>query len=275
MKSLSAIFAGAVVASSILLSACGSSEEDVVPQLSKTKPEKIEKPVAQAPASDEPQLVPIQSLSKDANKAPEAKPADASAQAPAGDIQPLSEGTYVIQVSIQQSKKGADAVVKKLAEKNIKAYVAEVENPGELEGTYYRVRVGYFSSIKMAQDYGKQVLASLNFAWWVDNSKNDDVGSPNGGDEEESYSAPAMEAESAPVEEAPAPVAQPAAEPAPAPAPAPVAEPAPAPAPAPAAEPAPAPAPAPVAEPAPAPAPAVEPAPAPAAPAAAVSDDWE
>lgn len=255
MKSLSAFFAGAIVATSFMISACGNSEEDVVPQLTKTKPEKVEKPQVQAPASEEPQLVPIQSLSANKASAPEAKPAEPTKDVPAGSIQPLSEGSYVIQVSIQQSKMAANAIVKKLADQNIKAYIAEVEDPGELEGTYYRVRVGYFTSIKMAQDYGKQTLTALNFAWWVDNSKNDEVGSPNAS-EEESYSAP-MESYSAPEEPAPEPAPAPVAEP---PVPEPVAEPAPVEE-------------APIQEAPAAPEPVAEPAP--EAPAAETSDDWD
>ena len=176
MKSRSVSSLGALALACALIAACGNSEEDVVPQMNNAKPAKTETAPAPAPAEEEPQLVPIQSLSEQKDAAPaaeEAKPAQAAVLAPSGDVKPLSDGPYVIQVSIQPSKKAADGVVKKLSEQGIEAYVVEVENPGELEGTYYRVRVGYFSSIKMAQDYGKQVLSSLNFAWWVDNSSND------------------------------------------------------------------------------------------------------
>jgi len=282
MRSIKVSSLGAIALSCALFVACGSNEEDVVPQMNAAKPAvKAEKPAPAAPAApaaEEPQLVPIQSLSADSAKAPEAQAAPA---APAGAVQPSDHGEYVIQVSIQPSKKAADGIVKKLAEQKIEAYVAEVENPGELEGTYYRVRIGYFSSIKDAQEYGKQVLATLNFAWWVDNSKNDEVGKPAGESDDYSNSTTtyyASEQEEAAPAEAPAQVEEPAPAPAQEAAPAPAVEAAPAAAPAP--EAAPAPAPAPAAEPAPAaaPAPAAEAAPAPAAPAAPaaeVSDDWE
>lgn len=281
MKSFSALSLSTIALASAIFVAC-NSEDDVVPQMEPAKPvAKVEKPApapAPAPApveeakpADEPQLVPIQSLSATE------EPAKEEAPAPATNNNLLkAKGDYVIQVSIQSSKKAADGIVKKLADQNVKAYIAEVENPGELEGTYYRIRVGYFETSADAQQYGKSVLSALNFAWWVDKSKNDDVGNPGG-----SYSdGDSMEEETAP---APAPVA----EPAPAPAPAPVAEPAPAPVAEPAPAPAPVaePAPAPVVEPAPAPAPVAEPAPAPVvepaapaappAPAANVDDDWE
>lgn len=265
MKTLSVSSLSALALASILITACGNSEEEVVPQMNTNKPAKTE--AAPAPAEEEPQLVPIQSLSEQKEApaqaaAEEAKPVQAAVLAPSSDVKPLDDGPYVIQVSIQPSKKAADGVVKKLAEQNIEAYVVEVENPGELEGTYYRVRVGYFTSIKMAQDYGQQVLSSLNLAWWVDNSSNDQVGNPSGDDDTDysSYYAPASESA-----EEPAPAAEPE------PAPAPAEEPAPAPEPAPAQESAPAPEPAP--QPAPEPAPAAQPAP--AAPAADVTDDWE
>jgi len=224
MKSRSVSSLGALALACALIAACGNSEEDVVPQMNNAKPAKTETAPAPAPTEEEPQLVPIQSLSEQKDAAPaaeEAKPAQAAVLAPSGDVKPLSDGPYVIQVSIQPSKKAADGVVKKLSEQGIEAYVVEVENPGELEGTYYRVRVGYFSSIKMAQDYGKQVLSSLNFAWWVDNSSNDQVGNPSGGDDNTDYSTYYAPAESSQE-------AAPAAEPEPAPAPAPAAPAAPA-----------------------------------------------
>ena len=174
MKSLSVLSISALALTCAVYTACSKAEEDVVPQMDAKPAAKVEKEAAPAPAADEPELVPIQSLSGDKKEdAPAAGEAKSAAAPVSSDIKPLEDGSYVIQVSIQPSKKAADGIVKKLAEQNIEAYVAEVENPGELEGTYYRVRVGYFSSVKMAQDYGTQVLSPLNFPWWVENSNND------------------------------------------------------------------------------------------------------
>lgn len=279
MKSLSVSSISALVLACALFTAC-NDEEEVVPQMTPAKPAATaEKPAAPAPApaADEPQLVPIQSLTNNQgdSSSPEAKseePATVNQAAPpAGIVKPTEDGQYVIQVSIQPSKKSADAIVKKLAEQNVEAYVVEVENPGELEGTYYRVRIGYFTTIKLAQDYGKQVLSSMNFAWWVDNCKNDDVGNPASDSEGYESSSQSYEEESSePAEQAAEPAPQQEAAPA---EPAPQQEAAPVES-TPAAEPAQEPAPA--AEPAPAqeaaPAPAAE---APAAPAADVVDDWE
>ena len=270
MKSLSISTLITAAFACFMLTACGGGEDDVVPQMTIKRPAKAAE--AKAPAADEPELVPIKSLSAKKAKAAKAE----KVQLPPGSVQPEEDGQYVIQVSIQSSKKAADAIVKKLADQGIEAYVAEVENPGELEGTFYRVRIGYFSTIQRAQAYGQDVLAQLNFGWWVDNSNNDEVGKPGSDDESAAPAQPAPAAQpaaqpAAAPTPAPRPAAQPAAQPAaaPAPAPRPAAQPAAAPAPAakPAAQPAPAPAPAakPAAQPAPAPAPAAKPAAQPAA----------
>ena len=289
MKSLSVSTLITAAFACLMLTACDSSEEDIVPQMTIKKPAKTAE--AGAPAGDEPELVAIQSLS--AKKGKNVKGKTEKVQLPPGSVKPEEDGQYVIQVSIQSSKKAADAIVQKLAAQGIEAYVVEVENPGELEGTFYRVRIGYFSTIQKAQAYGQDVLAQLNFAWWVDNSNNDEVGKPSSDDNATEAAKPAPQPAAQPAPAAAAPAARPAAQPAPAAAPAPaakpVAQPAPAAAPAPAAKPAAQPAPAaaapaarPAAQPAPAaaPAPAAKPAAQPAAqpaakPAADVVDDWE
>ena len=257
MKSLSISTLITAAFACFMLTACGGGEDDVVPQMTIKKPAKTTE--AKSTAADEPELVPIQSLSAKKAKAAKAE----KVQLPPGSVKPEEDGQYVIQVSIQSSRKAAEAIVKKLADQDIEAYIAEVENPGELEGTFYRVRIGYFSTIQRAQAYGQDVLAQLNFGWWVDNSNNDEVGKPGSDDES---AAPAPAAQPAP-QPAAAPATAPAAKPAPQPAAAPATAPQPAaaPAPAPAAKPAPQPAAAPAPAAKPAPQPAAAPAPAPAA----------
>lgn len=252
--------ATSILASQLFL-AC-SKEEEVVPEIDLKKAKGAA--VSEKQDSEEPSLQPIDALansskSKDAVSPAATKPAlSASTNA----VEQESSGSYVIQISIQPSKRNANAIIEKLSSNNIKAYIADVENPGELEGTYYRVRIGYFASIESAQNFGKQTLERLGYAWWVDNKSNDHIGNSES-DYEESNAAPMEEEE---IVETPAP--------APAPAPAPQAAPAPTPAPAPQAAPAATPAPAPQA----APAPEVAP-PAPAAPAPQkeeeLIDDWE
>jgi cell division septation protein DedD len=174
MKLQSVSLIGALTLSCVLLTACGSKEEKPAPQAEAT-PAVETAPVQEAapePAQEEPALVPIQSLSEE-KAAPEAPAAPVSA------VGQESSGPFVIQVSIQASRKAANNVVSKLSDQGIKAYVAEVENPGELEGTFYRVRVGYFSTIANAQQFGKEVLAPQGYAGWVDNRKNDRIGQPS------------------------------------------------------------------------------------------------
>lgn len=151
---------------SIFLFGC-SEEKELVPEIStpKAKPAKVVEP----PKDEDPELQPMTSKT-------ETKPEAQTAQ-----VQPVNQaddGEYVIQVGIQPSKKSAESLVQKLSEKGVKAYYSSVENPGELEGTYYRVRVGFFASINDAQNFGRSVLETNGFPWWVDNRSNDAVGNP-------------------------------------------------------------------------------------------------
>ena len=175
MKLQSVSLLGAITLSCALLSACGSKEEQAAPQVEAKPAVEAPAPVQEAApeaAQEEPALVPIQSLTEEKSAPAEEKPA------PVSSVEQESSGPFVIQVSIQASRKAANNVVSKLSDQGIKAYVAEVENPGELEGTFYRVRVGYFSTIANAQQFGKEVLAPQGYAGWVDNRKNDRIGQP-------------------------------------------------------------------------------------------------
>ncbi|HPW94256.1 MAG TPA: SPOR domain-containing protein [Fibrobacteraceae bacterium] len=267
-KSFFIVLATSVLASQLFL-AC-SKEEEVVPEIDLQKTKNAA--TSEKQDSEEPVLQPIQALTT-TSKAEEATPAQTTKPtsfASTNAIEQGSSGPYVIQVSIQPSKSNANSIVEKLSSNNIDAYIANVEDPGELEGTYYRVRIGYFTSIQDAQNFGKQTLEPLGYAWWVDNKSNDNVGNSES-DYEEYEDAEEEEYEEEEVVEAPAPAPTPA--PAPAPAPTPAPAPAPAPTPAPASEPA-----APVAQPAPQVAPAAPAAPAPQTPAPEteeVIDDWE
>lgn len=260
MKHLTFLKLGISVVVCLAFVACSSEEESVVPDMS---------PAAKATTEEaaEPELQPIQALVSSSNS---------KVAINAGDYAPGEDGSYTIQVGIQPSRKGANALIEKLEGSGVSgAYIAQVENPGELEGTYYRIRVGFFKTLPQAQGFGKSALEPLGYAWWVDNRSNDAVGAPESDtDNSESSSTyesapPASYYNStpAPAESAPVAAEPVAAEPVPVPAetttvPAPVES-------------------APVAEPAPATtetAPA-ETTPAPVAPAPAASDaeydDWE
>lgn len=255
-KSFFIVLATSVLASQLFL-AC--SKEEVVPEIDLQKTKNAA--TSEKQDSEEPVLQPIQALTT-TSKAEEATPAQTTKPtsfASTNAIEQGSSGPYVIQVSIQPSKSNANSIVEKLSSNNIDAYIANVEDPGELEGTYYRVRIGYFTSIQDAQNFGKQTLEPLGYAWWVDNKSNDNVG--NSESDYEEYEDAEEEEYEEEVVEAPAPAPTPAPAPAPAPTPAPASEPA-----------------APVAQPAPQVAPAAPAAPAPQTPAPEteeVIDDWE
>ncbi len=161
----------------MMVASC-SSEDEVVPEIKPTKTVEKTDTAAETPAKNNseaksmPELQSIESLSAEATHA------EGTFKTNGSLVQPGSEGAIVIQVSIQPSKSAANAILKKLEEKGIKGYLAQVENPGELEGTYYRVRVGYFKKLEDAKAYGKSALEPLEFAWWIDNKANDSVGTP-------------------------------------------------------------------------------------------------
>ncbi len=168
----------------VALTGC-NSEDDVVPEITPTKKAEEVKAPENSPAKADsmPELKPIQSLSANSSTSVETFTTGAK-----DIVEPGTEGTVTIQVSIQPSKRSASAILGKLAEKGIKGYLAQVENPGELEGSYYRVRVGYFKKIEEAKAFGKNRLEPLGFAWWIDNKANDAVGSPETSEPSSAYS---------------------------------------------------------------------------------------
>lgn len=161
----------------LALSACKDKEESSVPDL------KVPAKTQAAAQDSEPALQSMQSLAP-------AKTAGGTAAAPvsdAGVVPPGDNGSYVIQVGLKPSKSGANAIVKQLAQNNISAYTVEVTNPGELEGSYYRVRVGYFRTPAAAMAYAQSVISKLGISgWWVDDKANDAVSGPYENDSEES-----------------------------------------------------------------------------------------
>jgi hypothetical protein len=87
------------------------------------------------------------------------------------------EGPFVVQVSCVASRKFADKQVSSLDEKGYPAYIAEVSNPTpDLMGSYYRVRIGGFSTISKAKEFGENTLVPAGWEYWVDNRSNDKVG---------------------------------------------------------------------------------------------------
>jgi hypothetical protein len=120
-----------------------------------------------------------------------------------------SGGAYAVQVATMASRWLADELATELKEKGYPAYVSEVQNPRkDLQGTYYRVRIGSFASIPEAKTFGENVLKPAHYDFWVDRKSNEKAPSEN---------------RQTPVSSSPAPVKAPtpASAPAPTPAPAP------------------------------------------------------
>jgi cell division protein FtsN len=151
---------------------------------------------------------------------------------PSGQI--VENGPYVLQVSTVRSKKLADKVASQLEGMGFPSYVAEVQSPTpSLAGTFYRVRVGGFSSGPSARAFGESTLKDAGFEFWVDKKANDNVGIDGSGmgssgssysgstsytSESSNYSSSAGSYSSTPAAAQPA-AAQPAATPKPKPAP--------------------------------------------------------
>jgi len=95
------------------------------------------------------------------------------------DMEQPSKGRYVIQVAIVPTEASARKIIKKLAESGIKAYNAKVDNPDPdkgMIGTYNRVRIGFFDVKPSAEAFAKSRLEPLGYSWWIDRSRNDNIG---------------------------------------------------------------------------------------------------
>jgi hypothetical protein len=115
----------------------------------------------------------------------------------------VTDGRYVVQVSVFKSRRMAGNVVEKLAAQGYPAYVAEVQDPSaELSGTYHRVRIGSFRSLAEAGKFGDNTLKPLGYDFWVDKKSMDHVGMRDGGSSSSSSSSPSSKSVSEPSEPA-------------------------------------------------------------------------
>jgi hypothetical protein len=88
-----------------------------------------------------------------------------------------ANGRYVVQVSTIRSKSLAERNLSKLEDAGYPAYIAEVQNPTpDLSGTYYRLRIGGFSTIAAAREFSENSLKPSGYDYWIDNKSNDNVG---------------------------------------------------------------------------------------------------
>ncbi len=86
-------------------------------------------------------------------------------------------GRYVVQVSTIKSPSLAQRNKNILEEAGYPAYIAEVQNPTpDLNGTYYRLRIGGFSTVAAAREFAENNLKPSGYDYWIDNKSNDNVG---------------------------------------------------------------------------------------------------
>ena len=91
----------------------------------------------------------------------------------AGDVVPGPSGDWVLQVNVHRSEADAQAQIAKLAKDGIPAYTVAFQSGEEhLSGSYWRVRVGRFSSRADAQKYGSSVLEPKGLKFWIDKKSN-------------------------------------------------------------------------------------------------------
>jgi len=96
-----------------------------------------------------------------------------------GDVEQLKTGRYIIQVGTYPTEASAKRIIKKLSDDGIKAYNAKVDNPDPekgMIGTYNRVRIGFFDAKSTAEAFAKSRLEPMGYRWWVDRSRNDNIG---------------------------------------------------------------------------------------------------
>lgn len=83
-------------------------------------------------------------------------------------------GRFVVQVATVGSRVLADELATEFKEKGYPSYVLEVQNPTpNLTGTYYRVRIGGFSTSVDAKAFAENILVPAHFEYWVDRKANE------------------------------------------------------------------------------------------------------
>jgi len=120
---------------------------------------------------------------KDTKPAPKqtAKAASSPCTGPCDmDSEQLTSGRYTIQIGVFPSESSARSLVRRMSGNGIRAYYAQVDNPAQLTGSFYRVRVGFFNGRGDAEGFAKSKLEPIGYAWWVDKRKNDNIGGTGG-----------------------------------------------------------------------------------------------
>jgi hypothetical protein len=169
-----------IIAFSILFFAC---EEEVIPiplpppaQTLTNEPAPTEEKAELQVTAEKPSE-PVKTVKTPAKEAPVKESAKVVYYS--GDVEQLSKGRYIIQIAVVPIEASAKKLIKKLAEEGIKAYNAKVQNPNPekgMIGTYNRVRIGFFDAKTAAEAYAKAKLEPLGYSWWIDRSRNDNIG---------------------------------------------------------------------------------------------------
>jgi len=152
-----------------------TEEKAAEPQAVAEKTSEPAKPAKAAPPAKEAPPPPV----KVAKEPPPPKEPAKTATYWGDDTEQSSNGRYVIQVGIVPVEASAKKMIKKLGENGIKAYNAKVDNPNPekgMIGTYNRVRIGFFNAKAAAEAFAKARLEPLGYSWWVDRSRNDNIG---------------------------------------------------------------------------------------------------
>ncbi len=94
--------------------------------------------------------------------------------APAPAPAPSPDGRFTVQVASTPSNDEAQLVASKFKKMGYEASILEVRNPRpDLEGTFYRVRVGSFTTGAEAKSFGERVVVPAHFDFWVVHKSNE------------------------------------------------------------------------------------------------------
>jgi hypothetical protein len=150
------------------------------------KPEPKPAPKA-APVQEEPELISLEDALNEevAKSSPAAETNSGTVKRESETVHSLtdsdfipqikSEGDYVLQVSTSTYQRDADAMIRKIKNLGYDAYTVDVDNPADLQGSYIRVRLGYFSNVPDARSFGHNVLKPAGISFWIDNAGNDEL----------------------------------------------------------------------------------------------------
>lgn len=153
---------------SFAFTSCEKEEDKKVPKVTPSKKEVVDEF-----ESLEDLLASQDTVTLIQKKGNASKPQIKSATSNLGIPTPGKSGRYVLQVAVVSSQKKTDRILRKLKNLGYPAYAIEVKNPGQLEGSWNRIRIGQFKTVANARKFGHAILIPANFSFWVDLKKND------------------------------------------------------------------------------------------------------